>query len=278
MGGDLFAAGRRRCAARPRRTPWFRPERSGSAGSFSCPCSWGCSSCVPPSGCRTACARWCRCPGLPPSAARGPLPRRAPASAGAPGATALPPPSAWRPGSARRWIAAASAAPARCPSASARVPESADGTGAKNPRSRPAPWRARTGTPAWPGSSASPRVSLPRVAGSPVSPAWWPRVRALRRRLNSWPRNHRVWKPRFHWAPERSREPLDWRPSCGYPVSVHSPFGWLLRIGSRSCELRGPTVLPQDSQGSQMVSRLSRTARRLATCIVQVSPNTPAPR
>src|SRR5476651_1275383 len=50
----------------------------------------------------------------------------------------------------------------------------------------------------------------------------------------------------------------------------------LLRIGSRSCELRGPTVLPQDSQGLQMASGFSRVAPRQAPRIIQVVYSTAA--
>src|ERR1051326_3077516 len=62
-----------------------------------------------------------------------------------------------------------------------------------------------------------------------------------------------AWQARFYWVVKSLHDPLDGRALDRYPVIGCSPFGWLLRMGSRSSELRGPTVLAQNSQGSQMV-------------------------
>jgi hypothetical protein len=64
--------------------------------------------------------------------------------------------------------------------------------------------------------------------------------------------------------------PLIGGPSAAILFLFVNHLGWLLRIGSRSCELRGPTVLTQDSQGSQMAPRLSPPSGRQALCIAQV--------
>ena len=79
-----------------------------------------------------------------------------------------------------------------------------------------------------------------------------------------------AWQARFYWVVEIPHEPLAWRAFGGYPVVDRSPFGWLLRIGWRSSELRGPTVLTQDSQGFQTASGFSRASPLRAPCIVQV--------
>jgi hypothetical protein len=47
----------------------------------------------------------------------------------------------------------------------------------------------------------------------------------------------------------------------GYPVVGRSPFGWLLRIDSRSSELRGPNCFNAESQGFQTVSCFSQGLR-----------------
>ena len=86
-----------------------------------------------------------------------------------------------------------------------------------------------------------------------VFPATCPRGEVLRRRSDSFHRSHRAWQARFYWVVEKSHQPLDWRACGGYPVVDPSPFGWLLRIGLRSSELRRPTVLTQNSQGFQTV-------------------------
>ncbi len=84
--------------------------------------------------------------------------------------------------------------------------------------------------------------------------------------------------------PEKAGEGQDqyeWRPRV---LTVGTPhFGRRLKRRSRKppdpqespglCELRGPTVLTQDSQGLQMASRFSRVAASQAVRIIQVELN-----
>ena len=93
----------------------------------------------------------------------------------------------------------------------------------------------------------------------------YPRGAILSRRSDSCRQSHRAWQARFYWVVEMPPEPLAWRAFGGYPVVDRSPFGWLLRIGSLRSELRGPTVLTQNSQGANgVLPQPSIAAPRLA--------------
>src|SRR5215471_17134670 len=97
---------------------------------------------------------------------------------------ATPFPSARNRETARTCIGAASVIPSGFRSASARISETANDRGGKNPHTTPAPSPARTDTGSWPASSAFPPASLPRSPRIPTSRASSPPVAGRRKRLD----------------------------------------------------------------------------------------------